>query len=61
VLDADAFSVFKTNGIFNPAVAKKFRETILEKGGTSNPMELYIKFKGEEPSNKALLERSGLN
>lgn len=61
VLDADAFSVFKANGIFNKDVAKKFKESILEKGGTANPMELYIKFKGEEPSNKALLERSGLN
>jgi peptidyl-dipeptidase Dcp len=61
VLDADAFSVFKTNGIFSKDVAAKFRKSILEKGGTANPMELYIQFKGEEPSNKALLERSGLN
>lgn len=60
VLDADAFSVFKKEGIFNKKVAEKFRKEILEKGGTEHPLDLYIKFKGEKPSIQPLLERSGL-
>ena len=60
VLDADAFSVFKKNGIFNKEIATSFRKNILEKGGTQHPMELYIKFRGEEPKVDALLKRSGL-
>ncbi len=60
VLDADAFAKFKEEGIFNPAVAKSFRDNILSKGNTEDPMTLYIKFRGQEPSTKALLERSGL-
>jgi len=60
VLDADAFSVFKEHGIFDWKTATKFRRTILEKGGTVHPMELYIQFRGEEPSIDALLIRSGL-
>jgi len=61
VLDADAFSVFKEHGIFNKTTAEKFRKCILEKGGTANPMDLYIQFRGKEPTVDALLERSGLN
>jgi peptidyl-dipeptidase Dcp len=60
VLDADAFEFFKTSGIFNREVASKFREYILEKGGTEHPMELYKKFRGQEPDVGALLRRAGL-
>jgi peptidyl-dipeptidase Dcp len=60
VLDADAFSLFLKNGIFDKATAASFRENILSKGGTEPPMQLYIKFRGQEPSIDPLLERSGL-
>lgn len=60
VLDADAFSVFKKNGIFNKATAASFRKNILSRGGTEHPMTLYIRFRGQEPTNDALLIRSGL-
>ena len=60
VLDADAFSVFKQNGIFNAATADSFRKNILEKGGSEHPMILYKRFRGQEPQINALLERSGL-
>jgi peptidyl-dipeptidase Dcp len=61
VLDADAFSLFLENGIFDKATAASFRENILSRGGTEPPMQLYIKFRGKEPSIDPLLERSGLN
>lgn len=61
VLDADAFEFFQTSGIFNREVANKFREFILEKGGTEHPMELYKKFRGQEPDVGALLRRAGLH
>jgi peptidyl-dipeptidase Dcp len=60
VLDADAFSLFKQNGIFDKATATSFRNNILEKGGTEHPMKLYVAFRGQEPSVEPLLERSGL-
>jgi peptidyl-dipeptidase Dcp len=60
VLDADAFSVFKKNGIFDKATARSFRDNILSRGGTENPMQLYIKFRGQEPTIDALLVRNGL-
>ncbi len=60
VLDADAFSLFKENGIFDKATAASFRENILSKGGTKHPMDLYVAFRGQEPTNEALLKRSGL-
>jgi peptidyl-dipeptidase Dcp len=60
VLDADAFSVFKANGIFDKATATRFRTQVLEKGGTAHPMTLYKNFRGQEPTIDALLERSGL-
>jgi peptidyl-dipeptidase Dcp len=60
VLDADAFSYFTETGIFNTDTANSFRKNILEKGGTENPHDLYIKFRGKEPSIEALLKRSGL-
>jgi peptidyl-dipeptidase Dcp len=61
VLDADAFSVFKEKGLFNKEVAASFRENVLEKGGSEHPMVLYKRFRGQEPTVDALLERSGLN
>lgn len=61
VLDADAFSYFKEKGIFNKEVADKFRENILEKGGSEDPMILYKRFRGKEPTPEALFERAGLN
>ncbi len=60
VLDADAFSLFEENGIFDKETAKRFRTEILEKGGTVHPMELYQNFRGAEPSIEPLLIRSGL-
>ena len=60
VLDADAFSLFKEKGLFNKQVAASFRNNILEKGGTEHPMVLYKRFRGQEPTVDALLERSGL-
>jgi peptidyl-dipeptidase Dcp len=60
VLDADAFSYFTETGIFNKETAAAFRKNILEKGGADNPHDLYIKFRGKEPSIDALLKRSGL-
>jgi peptidyl-dipeptidase Dcp len=60
VLDADAFSHFKETGIFNKETANSFRNNILEKGGTEKPLDLYIRFRGKEPSIDALLKRSGL-
>ncbi len=60
VLDADAFAVFKNEGIFNKETAQRFRDNILSKGGTEHPMTLYVKFKGTEPTIDALLERNGI-
>ncbi len=60
VLDADAFAVFKKEGIFNQATAQRFRDQILSKGGTENPMTLYKRFKGSEPTIDALLKRNGI-
>lgn len=60
VLDADAFSVFKKEGIFNQATAQRFRDNILSRGGTEHPMTLYKRFRGQEPTIDALKERDGL-
>ena len=60
VLDADAFSVFKRNGIFDQKTAQSFRDNILSKGGTEHPMELYKRFRGGEPTIDALLKRNGI-
>ncbi len=59
VLDADAFAYFKENGIFNPDLARSYRQNILEPGGSEPPMELYVRFRGREPSVEPLLERRG--
>ncbi len=60
VLDADAFSVFKKHGIFDQKTAQSFRDNILSKGGTENPMVLYKRFRGGEPTIEALLKRNGI-
>ncbi|PWH83431.1 peptidase M3 [Algibacter marinivivus] len=60
VLDADAFEYFKEEGIFNKTVANKFKDNVLSKGGTENPMTLYKRFRGQEPKPEALLKRAGL-
>jgi peptidyl-dipeptidase Dcp len=60
VLEADAFSVFKANGIFNKETARSFRRHILSKGGTADPQELYKRFRQQEPTIDALLKRNGI-
>lgn len=60
VLDADAFSVFKSNGIFDRTTAQRFRDEVLSKGGTEDPMQLYKRFRGQEPTIDALLKRNGI-
>lgn len=60
VLDADAFALFKQEGIFNPQTATSFRNNILSKGGTEHPMTLYKRFRGQEPTIDALLIRNGI-
>jgi len=59
VLDADAFAYFKENGIFNPDIAALYK-TMLSKGGTVDPMDLYVQFRGRKPDAGALLKRAGL-
>ncbi|MDE7159503.1 MAG: M3 family metallopeptidase [Muribaculaceae bacterium] len=59
VLDADAFAAFKENGIFDKNTAEKFRK-LLQAGGTVDPMELYVQFRGKQPTVDALLERDGI-
>jgi peptidyl-dipeptidase Dcp len=61
VLDADAFSVFKKNGIFDRQTAQRFRDNVLSKGDTEPPMTLYKRFRGQAPTIDALLERNGIN
>ncbi len=60
VLECDAFSVFKKEGIFNPKTAQRFRDEVLSRGGTEHPMTLYKRFRGEAPTIDAMLERDGL-
>jgi peptidyl-dipeptidase Dcp len=60
VLDADAFEYFKENNLFDPQIATAFKTHILSKGGTQDPLELYVKFRGQKPKSEALLKRSGL-
>ena len=54
------FEYFKEKGIFNPEVAKAFKDNILSMGGSEDPMDLYKKFRGKEPTPEALLKRGGL-
>jgi Zn-dependent oligopeptidase len=60
VLDADAFESFKEKGIFDKETALAFKEHVLSKGGSEHPMELYKKFRGQEPKVESLLKRAGL-
>lgn len=60
VLDADAFSLFKEKGIFNREVAQSFRDNILSKGATEAPATLYRRFRGQDPTIKALLKKNGI-
>jgi len=59
VLDADAFEAFKETSLFDPATAKSFRDNILSRGGTEDPMALYKRFRGREPKVEPLLKRKG--
>lgn len=61
ILDADAFALFKEKGIFDNITASSFRKNILSKGGTIDPMKLYIKFRGQKPTIGPLLEKRGLH
>ena len=61
VLDTDAFQAFKETTLFNPEKAKAFRTEILEKGGTDDPMKMYVNFRGAEPKIDALLKKRGLD
>jgi peptidyl-dipeptidase Dcp len=60
VLDTDAFDQFKKTSLFDSEKANSFRINILEKGGTEEPMDLYKKFRGSEPSIEPLLKKRGL-
>ncbi|MBR1538085.1 MAG: peptidase M3, partial [Bacteroidales bacterium] len=60
VLDKDAFELFLQKGIFDPATARSFRQNILEKGGSEEPMVLYERFRGAQPDPDALLRARGL-
>lgn len=60
VLDCDGFELFKEKGIFDPATAKAFKQYVLEKGDSEDPMELYVKFRGHKPQVDALLRNRGL-
>lgn len=60
VLEADAFSLFKEKGIFNREVSGSFRDNVLSKGGTEDPMTLYVRFRGHKPETRALIEKMGL-
>ncbi|MCF0188298.1 MAG: M3 family metallopeptidase [Bacteroidaceae bacterium] len=60
VLDADAFSMFRENGIFNSETARRFREEILSKGSSEDSMTLYHRFRGSAPRIEALMERDGI-
>jgi peptidyl-dipeptidase Dcp len=60
VLDADAFSVFQKEGIFNSDTAQRFRREVLSRGCSEHPMTLYKNFRGDEPTIEALLRRNGI-
>ena len=59
-LDADAFDAFLENGVFDAKTAKKYRENILEKGDSEDPMTLYVRFRGAQPNPESMLRFRGL-
>ncbi|MFG0382750.1 oligopeptidase A [Pseudomonas sp. zbq_18] len=61
VLSADAFSKFEEEGVFNPDTGRAFREAVLARGGSQEPMVLFVDFRGREPSIDALLRHLGLS
>ena len=61
VLDADAYQSFRVSGLYNKEISDAFRKNILEKGGSEEAMEMYLKFKGTKPDIKSLLEKRGLH
>ena len=61
VLDADGYEAFMENGLFDQSTAQSFRENILEKGGSVDPMTLYKAFRGREPDVEPLLKQRGLS
>jgi len=60
VLDCDAFEYFEKNGIYDKSIADRFRRTFLERGGSEEPMTLFLEFRGQEPDPGALLRKRGL-
>lgn len=60
VLDTDAFELFKEKGVFDPATAASFKKNILEAGGSEDPMELFVRFRGQQPAVQPLLRNRGL-
>ena len=60
VLSADAFSLFKEEGIFNRQTGEKFLQNVLEKGGSAEPMDLFVSFRGRGPEIEALLRQDGI-
>ena len=60
VLASDAFELFKEQGIFNSDISHKFLSTILETGGSEEPMDLFIRFRGRPPEVEALLRDHGI-
>ncbi|MDE6166432.1 MAG: peptidase M3, partial [Muribaculaceae bacterium] len=60
VLDSDGFELFEERGIFDPETASAFKKNVLEAGGSEDPMDLYVKFRGRKPSVDALLRNRGL-
>lgn len=60
VLSCDAFAKFEEEGIFNPETGRRFLETVLEQGGARDPLELFVEFRGREPTIDALLRHSGV-
>jgi peptidyl-dipeptidase Dcp len=60
VLDTDGFELFKEKGIFDAETARSFRENVLEAGGSEDPMTLFVRFRGQQPTPDALLRNRGL-
>jgi peptidyl-dipeptidase Dcp len=60
VLDADAFAAFKETSLFDQATAEAFRNNVLARGGSAEPMELYVRFRGAEPAPEPMMQRKGL-